>query len=104
MFFQFVSSRYERASLIVISNKPLGRWGDLFASDVVAAAIIDRLAYRADVICLNGDSSRLKDRDLHRVPAAEKIDDQRPRGLTLNRRAGVSLQPPFDGQPRTMEC
>ena len=27
LFFQLVSSRYERASLIVTSNKPFGRWG-----------------------------------------------------------------------------
>ena len=26
LFFQLVSSRYERASLIVTSNKPFGRW------------------------------------------------------------------------------
>ncbi len=27
LFFQFVSARYERASVIVTSNKPFGRWG-----------------------------------------------------------------------------
>jgi DNA replication protein DnaC len=26
LFFQLVSARYERASLIVTSNKPFGRW------------------------------------------------------------------------------
>jgi DNA replication protein DnaC len=29
LFFQLVSSRYERASLIVTSNKPFGRWGEV---------------------------------------------------------------------------
>jgi IstB-like ATP binding protein len=43
LFFQLVSSRYERASLIVTSNKPFGRWGEVFGDDVVAAAMIDRL-------------------------------------------------------------
>ena len=42
LFFQLVSSRYERASLIVTSNKPFGRWGEVFGDDVVAAAMIDR--------------------------------------------------------------
>ena len=36
LFFQLVSSRYERASLIVTSNKPFGRWGEVFGDDVVA--------------------------------------------------------------------
>jgi DNA replication protein DnaC len=39
LFFQLVSSRYERASLIVTSNKPFGRWGEVFGDDVVAAAM-----------------------------------------------------------------
>ncbi len=70
LFFQLVSSRYERASLIVTSNKPFGRWGEVFGDDIVAAAMIDRLVHHAEVIALKGDSYRLKDRDLGRVPAA----------------------------------
>ena len=70
LFFQLVSSRYERASLIVTSNKPFGRWGEVFGDDVVAAAMIDRLVHHADVIALKGDSYRLKNRDLGRPHAA----------------------------------
>jgi DNA replication protein DnaC len=75
LFFQLVSSRYERASLIVTSNKPFGRWGEVFGDDVVAAAMIDRLVHHAEVIALKGDSYRLKDRDLGRVPAAGQPDE-----------------------------
>jgi DNA replication protein DnaC len=74
LFFQLVSARYERASLIVTSNKPFGRWGEVFGDDVVAAAMIDRLVHHADVVALKGDSYRLKDRDLGRVPAATNED------------------------------
>ena len=75
LFFQLVSSRYERASLIVTSNKPFGRWGEVFGDDIVAAAMIDRLVHHAEVIALKGDSYRLKDRDLGRVPASNTTDD-----------------------------
>lgn len=75
LFFQLVSSRYERASLIVTSNKPFGRWGEVFGDDVVAAAMIDRLVHHADVVALKGDSYRLKNRDLGRVPAAATTDE-----------------------------
>jgi DNA replication protein DnaC len=75
LFFQLVSSRYERASLIVTSNKPFGRWGEVFGDDTVAAAMIDRLVHHAEVIALKGDSYRLKDRDLGRVPAAGTTED-----------------------------
>src|SRR5215216_5817425 len=70
LFFQLVSSRYERASLIVTSNKEFGRWGEVFGDDTVAAAMIDRLVHHADVIALKGDSYRLKNHDLGRIPTA----------------------------------
>ncbi|MFD9226122.1 ATP-binding protein, partial [Streptomyces sp. NPDC060064] len=70
LFFQFISGRYERASVIVTSNKPFGRWGEVFGDDTVAAAMIDRLVHHAEVISLKGDSYRMRGRDLGRVPAA----------------------------------
>ncbi|WP_328813919.1 ATP-binding protein [Nonomuraea cypriaca] len=70
--FQLVSARYERASLIVTSNKPFGRWGEVFGDDTVAAAAIDRLVHHAEVISLKGDSYRLKNRDLGRTPSADR--------------------------------
>jgi len=75
LFFQLVSSRYERASLIVTSNKPFGRWGEVFGDEVVAAAMIDRLVHHAEVVALRGDSYRLKDRDLGRTTSTAN-DDQ----------------------------
>ena len=74
LFFQLISSRYERASLIVTSNKPFGRWGEVFGDEIVAAAMIDRLVHHAEVIALKGDSYRLKDRDLGRATPSKNDD------------------------------
>jgi DNA replication protein DnaC len=60
LFFQLVSSRYEHASLILTSNLPFARWGDVFGDHVVAAAMIDRIVHHAEVIALKGASYRLK--------------------------------------------
>lgn len=65
---QLVSSRYERASVIVTSNKPFCRWGEVVGDATVAAAMIDRLVHHAEIVSLKGDSYRLRDRDLGRVP------------------------------------
>jgi len=73
LFFQLVSSRYERASVIVTSNKPFGRWGEVFGDATVAAAMIDRLVHHAEVVSLKGDSYRLKDKNLGRVPSEEAV-------------------------------
>jgi DNA replication protein DnaC len=56
LFFQLVSSRYEHASLILTSNLPFARWGDVFGDQVVASAMIDRIVHHAEVITLKGSS------------------------------------------------
>ena len=74
LMFMLVSRRYERASLIVTSNKPFSAWGEIFGDDVVAAAMIDRLVHHAEILALKGDSYRLKDRDLARPTAAASAE------------------------------
>src|SRR5579859_3687647 len=71
LMFMLVSRRYERASLIVTSNKPFGAWGEIFGDEVTAAAMVDRLVHHAEILSLKGDSYRLKDRDLGRVAPVE---------------------------------
>ena len=70
LFFQLVSSRYEHASLILTSNLPFARWGDVFGDQVVAAAMIDRIVHHADVITLKGSSYRLKNKGIDTLPSA----------------------------------
>jgi len=64
LMFSLVSARYERASLVVTSNKAFSAWGETFGDEVVAAAMIDRLVHHAEILALKGDSYRLRDRDL----------------------------------------
>jgi hypothetical protein len=62
LFFQLVNVRYEQGSIILTSNKPFGRWGEIMADDAVATASLDRLLHHAHVLSLKGDSYRMKDR------------------------------------------
>ncbi len=71
LMFSLVSERYERASLIVTSNKAFSAWGEIFGDEVTAAAMIDRLVHHAEILALKGDSFRLRDKDLGAPPPAE---------------------------------
>lgn len=62
LFFALISSRYERASLIVSSNKTFSAWAEIFGDAVAVAAMVDRLVHHAEIVPLQGDSYRLKDR------------------------------------------
>ena len=62
LFFQLVSRRYERGSMLVTSNRAVSEWGTVFGDTVVATAILDRLLHHSHVITIRGDSYRLREK------------------------------------------
>src|SRR5947209_6234689 len=74
LMFSLVSARYERASMIVTSNKPFSAWGEIFGDEVVAVAMIDRLVHHSEILSLKGDSYRLRDKDLGARASAEPAE------------------------------
>lgn len=62
LFFQLVSRRYERGSLLLTSNRSVGEWGTVFGDPVVATAILDRLLHHSQVVTIRGDSLRLREK------------------------------------------
>ncbi len=62
LFFRLVVRRYERASLIVTSNKSFLDWGETFNDPVLASAILDRLLHYSTTLNIKGDSFRLKEK------------------------------------------
>lgn len=61
-FFELVSRRYERGSIVLTSNKSYGEWASLFPEVAIASAILDRLLHHSTTISIRGDSYRLKDK------------------------------------------
>lgn len=62
LLFQLVNRRYERGSLILTSNQPVGNWGEVFGDNVLATAILDRLLHHSHVVTIKGDSYRLREK------------------------------------------
>lgn len=62
LFFQLVSRRYERGSLLITSNRSVGEWGSVFGDPVVATAILDRLLHHSHVLTIRGESYRLREK------------------------------------------
>jgi DNA replication protein DnaC len=62
IFFQLVSARYERGSIILTSNKSYTDWGQVFGETTIATAILDRLLHHSTTINIRGESYRLKER------------------------------------------
>ena len=62
LFFQLVSRRYERGSMLITSNRAVGEWGTVLGDPVVATAILDRLLHHSHVVTIRGDSYRLREK------------------------------------------
>ncbi|MBO7935665.1 IS21-like element helper ATPase IstB [Streptomyces sp. S9] len=62
LVFQVISKRYEKGSIILASNKTFGERGQVFGDEVLATAILDRLLHHCEVVPINGNSYRLKNR------------------------------------------
>jgi DNA replication protein DnaC len=62
LFFRFISHRYERASIIITSNKSFTEWAELFHDQVIVTAILDRLLHHSIVVNIKGNSYRLRDK------------------------------------------
>jgi DNA replication protein DnaC len=62
LFFRLVTRRYERASLILTSNKGFADWGEVLGDSVMATAILDRLLHHATTVNIKGESYRLKEK------------------------------------------
>lgn len=74
LFFQLVSRRYERGSMLITSNRSIGEWGNVFGDPVVATAILDRLLHHSHVITIRGDSYRLREKRRSGLIKAAPLD------------------------------
>jgi DNA replication protein DnaC len=60
LLFQVLTEREERASVAVASNHPFSEWGQTFTDPRLAAAVVDRLTFKAHIIETGTDSYRLR--------------------------------------------
>lgn len=62
LFFRLLNRRYEKASIILTSNKGFADWGEMFGDHVLATAILDRLLHHSTTLNIKGESYRLKEK------------------------------------------
>lgn len=60
LLFEVFSRRYERASILVTSNLPFDEWTEVFGSERLTGALLDRLTHKVHILEMNGDSYRLE--------------------------------------------
>ena len=61
LLFEVISQRYERGSIIITSNLPFDEWTEVFGSERLTGAILDRLTHHVHILEMNGESFRLRE-------------------------------------------
>ena len=59
LLFEVFSQRYERGSTLVTTNLPFDEWTEVFGSERLTGALLDRLTHHVNILEMNGDSYRL---------------------------------------------
>jgi len=72
LLFETFSQRYERASTLVTSNLPFEEWTEVFGSERLTGALLDRLTHHVHILEMNGDSYRLKQSRRKRNPPTDR--------------------------------
>ena len=60
LLFEVFSQRYERGSVMVTTNLPFDEWTEVFGSERLTGALLDRLTHHVHILEMNGESYRLK--------------------------------------------
>ena len=60
LLFEVFSQRYERGSILVTTNLPFDEWTEVFGSERLTGALLDRLTHHVHILEMNGESYRLK--------------------------------------------
>ena len=76
LLFEVFSQRYERGSILVTTNLPFDEWTEVFGSERLTGALLDRLTHHVHILEMNGESCRLRrSRENAASPASEEPDD-----------------------------
>jgi len=73
LLFEVISQAYERHSLMVTSNLPFEEWTEIFGSERLTGALIDRLTHRCHILEANGESYRLRQAKKQTKPRTKKM-------------------------------
>jgi DNA replication protein DnaC len=78
LLFEVISRAYERLSLIVTTNLPFESWTDVFGSERLTGALLDRLTHRVHILEANGPSYRLRESQHRLHPGGCQPDKRTP--------------------------
>ena len=100
VLFQLLSERYEMRSVVITSNLPFAKWGNIFKDDMTTAAAIDRLVHHAEILELNTESYRIQTAKTKRQKILKEEDSEKKKHSNKNLKNGLEIFPELDDKER----
>ncbi|HMK21273.1 MAG TPA: IS21-like element helper ATPase IstB [Terriglobales bacterium] len=77
LLFEVFSQRYEQGSVLVTSNLPFDEWPEVFGSERLTGALLDRLTHHVHILEMNGDSYRLNQSRQRKIKRPESVTESK---------------------------
>lgn len=87
LLFDIVSRRYEEKSTLITTNRPFSEWNEVFPNAACVVSLVDRLLHHSEILCIEGESYRLKEAKEHQQQQAA---NRKKRKTTTRKKGGVS--------------
>ena len=72
LFFQFISQRYERRSLLITTNLTYSEWSKVFLNPITTAAAVDRIIHHSETFNIEGDRSFREQEAMEKLKLTKK--------------------------------
>jgi DNA replication protein DnaC len=104
VLFQLLSERYEMRSVVITSNLPFGKWGNIFKDEMTTAAAIDRLIHHAEILELNAESFRIQTAKIKRQKSLKEKNSGNEEILNKEETNGLEILSKTEGKKEGETC
>jgi DNA replication protein DnaC len=104
VLFQLLSERYEMRSVVVTSNLPFGKWGNIFKDEMTTAAAIDRLIHHAEILELNTESFRIQTAKEKREKSLKEKNPENEEKLNKETKNVLEISSKIDDEKEGETC
>ena len=73
LLYEVVNRRYERASIVITTNRAFKDWDSVFPNAACIATLLDRLTHHCDVTLIEGQSFRVRESEMEAAGRRQRL-------------------------------
>ena len=90
--------------MVITSNLPFGKWGNIFKDEMTTAAAIDRLIHHAEILELNAESFRIQTAKTKRQKSLKEKNSDNGKNSNKEETNGLEIFSKTDAKKEGETC